>query len=308
MKHYVAICTKNREEDVSKLLESISKSQLPTQISIHIADSTYPQERFEKSRDFYQKNYADLEILHFYHEGGLPSARNACLERISDQGVIHFFDDDVEIALNYFQVVDHFFRNNLEAVGCGPRIRGLYSGKREKSRFSQIQGKLLSNGRNLWVIDELRNNLEVDWLPGCAMSFQLGALTNMRFNASLEKGPGKNYALGEDLEFTHRLAAKGKLFALAETFVDHNYAASKRDDLRLMSYASGKFMVQLKKQFPKEISIPRVFIRKSGEIVRQNIGKGNFHSINAALCIGLFTKGILQETLRPVFEPRSGIR
>ena len=67
-------------------------------------------------------------------------------------------------------------------------------------------------------------------------------------------------------------------------------------------------MVQLKGQFPEEISMPRVFIRKSGEIIRQNIGKGNFHSINAVLCIGLFTKGILQEALRPVFKPENGIR
>ena len=222
--------------------------------------------------------------------------------------MIHFFDDDVEIAPNYFMVVEDLFLHSSDAVGCGPRIRGLYLESTDKSQIVRNQGKLLPNGRNIWVRDNINDNLEVSWIPGCAMSFQLEAIQNMQFNGSLEEGPGKNYALGEDLEFTHRLSLNGKLYALSGTYVYHNYASSKRDDYHLMSYASGKFMIQLKRLFQDEISISKSIAWKYLEIFRQNSSRRNVDIRNFLFCFTLFNRGLLEETFNPVLDVDKGVR
>lgn len=308
MMHFISICTKNREDDVFKLLSSIAKSELPTNLSILIADSTDPLDRLENAGRLYVESFPQLAITHFHHEGGLPSARNACLNLVGEKGTVHFFDDDVEIAANFFSAVEKFFALSPDSVGCGPRIRGLYLDNKNQSKITENQGKLLLNGRNYWVRDDLKSDLQVSWIPGCAMSFKLEAIRKLQFNASLEKGPGKNYALGEDLEFTHRVNSMGKLFALSDTYVYHNYAPSKRDDFPLMAYASGKFMLQLKKQFPKEISIFRALGWKYSEIVRQNMGTGNINIGNLLKCLALFSKGLVEEGVNPIFDPSQGNR
>ncbi len=308
MKHYVSICTKNRESDVTKLLLSISKSELPSDLSIVIADSTHPIGRFDMASKKYLNEFPGLDISHFYHEGGLPSARNACLNQIDGSGIIHFFDDDVEIAPNFFSVVEEFFYQAPDAVGCGPKIRGLYLESSKRYQIIENQGKLLPNGRNFWVRDDLDNNLKVSWIPGCAMSFQLDAIRDIQFNFSLEGGPGKNYALGEDLDFTHRLSAKGNLYALSGTYVHHNYATSKRDDLQLMSYASGKFMIQLKRLFGREISIPRSLVWKYLEIFLLNSGRNGVDFKNLVTCLILFSRGLIEEIFNPVLDISKGSR
>lgn len=267
MIHAVFICTKNREDDVIRLLATLEENKVnPSLMRIMIADSTEPMERFQNFGRRIKVEFPLLNIQHFFHLGGLPSARNACIERITNEDLIHFFDDDVTIPGNYFTRIENFLDNNPDCFGGGPKIKGLYL---ERATISQgllrrlvgLQvkfGKVTKSGRHYWVPEETSNSFDVEWIPGCSMFFKRDIFDRFTFNATMENGPGKNYALGEDLDFSHRVSKVYSLKSVSDLTIVHHQAPSKRDNWLLIARASGAQYSYLLRTFPGEFSAIKI--------------------------------------------------
>jgi GT2 family glycosyltransferase len=249
--HNVVICTLNREVSLNRLLSSLIETEIGLNLRVIIVDS---------SNDQNYRNNLQKSLIHNFHSssaviydaGGLPSCRNVAIQEVTGE-LIHFFDDDLTVESNYFTEVSKFFLEYPDCGGGGPRIRNLYNTEKIKKIKSFLgldplshQGKVTKSGRNFWVQDNPnQESLRVDWIPGCSMIFKKEVLRDFLFNQNLEKGPGRNYALGEDVDFGWRVSQKYTLRSIPNIVVDHHLAPSKRDDPSLMLKANGTWYAYL---------------------------------------------------------------
>ncbi len=263
MRHAIFICTKNREDDVIRLLSTIEENVIDhSLLKVFVGDSTEPDERFQDFKQRLHTQFSTLKIQHFFHLGGLPSARNACIERITDEELIHFFDDDVTIPPDYFSKIEKFLQKWPDCFGGGPRIEGLYkeetsSAKEFLKRILGLQmkfGGITKSGRHYWIPDVEGPSINVQWIPGCAMFYKREVFELFTFNATMENGPGRNYALGEDLDFSHRVSKVFSLKSVDDLTIVHHQAPSKRDNWLLIAKASGAQYSYLLRAFPGDFN------------------------------------------------------
>lgn len=312
MLHGVYICTKGRETDVIRLLDSIIPFSVNRhQIRFLIADSTTPKSRFNNFHSLLNSKYPVSTIEHFYHLGGLPSARNACIRKMKQESVVHFFDDDVLLPEDYFEKVEEFFSNYSEYKGGGPRIVGLYAGSSQnwKTRFltciglEPVYGKFTRSGKHYWFPDVQQDTQLVSWIPGCAMFFKPDVFLNYRFNDQMENGPGKNYALGEDFDFTHRVSRQHKLGLVGNVAIQHLQAPSKRDNLPLIARALGVQNAYYSREFKSELNAFKVYLGKILDFAMMNRPVTFQNSVLCANMIFGYSKYYLQERYQKNIGP-----
>ena len=219
-----------------------------------------------------------MEIVHFFHLGGLPSARNACIEKISDEDLVHFFDDDITIPKDYFSKIESVLEDNPTCFGGGPRVKGLYLEqsrglKKYVKRILGLEvkfGSITSSGRHFWVPDVDGDSIDVEWIPGCSMFYKKEIFRKFKFNETMENGPGQNYALGEDLDFSHRVSKEFSLKSLGNLSISHHQAPSKRDNWLLIAKASGAQYSYLIRTFPGEFKSVRIHFGRLIDFIIMN--------------------------------------
>ena len=263
--HDIVICTLNRYDSLNRLLKSLSDCTDPKSARIIIIDSTKSNKNRDKIAEFICKTF-HVDSLVVYFDKGLPSCRNKALEFLQSP-LVHFLDDDITVESNYLQSIDRHFKQFPEISGTGPLIENLYK-KKEVSFLSRAfsldphehAGKLTKSGRNFWIPDlpETFPRTVVDWIPGCSMIFRSHILSEFQFNTNLEKGPGQNYALGEDVDFGWRVSRKYKLDVTSEVKIQHHLESSKRDNKKLMLRASGVWLAYLRRLTAGHVSYSRI--------------------------------------------------
>lgn len=209
MKDALVICTRNRSSDIERCLGSLLKQRrMPTRVLI--VDSSDGSETFDISENY--RNERGLTFLEYTHtSAGLTLQRNVALRMLSGNfDVVHFIDDDVELEPEYIEELMAAFEKDQSLVGAGGLILG---GNRKRARlFARIGGRdsltpgtVLSTGFNIGA-HETPFDVDVDWLPGCSMSFRLTMIDGLTFD---ERRVG--YAIGEDADFGLRAKARGRL-------------------------------------------------------------------------------------------------
>ena len=246
-KHVVILCTLNRENSVFRLLESLRNTQIGIELLVICVESSNDFEYHDRiSKSIKQSFNQASEVI--YDPGGLPTCRNLAISKFlasksAGEKLVHFFDDDITVETNYFSQAEYFFEVNKGVAGGGPRIADLYLPQKNSNRFLEFLGsseqgnfgKITRSGKNYWFPDiSSLKSASVDWIPGCCMIFRSVVLEKFRFNINLEKGPGQNYALGEDAEFTWRVSKYHDLAFIPSMRITHYLAPSKRDDMQLM--------------------------------------------------------------------------
>jgi GT2 family glycosyltransferase len=276
LRHSIVICTLDRPDSVLRLLKSINETKIGRRAQIIIVDSSrnlHFQERLrlQLAKNFNQKS----KVFSFF--GGLPSSRNFGIKHIevSSKGLVHFFDDDIVIEKSYFDGMENFFKENPEAYGGAPRIAGLYSdlGTPTKSNYflknfpSVGFGQVTVSGCNFWIEDvENQLSINVDWLPGCCMVYRKTVLDIFRFNENLEKGPGRNYALGEDVDFGLKISGQFTLKSIPNVRIKHLLEKSKRDKRILMYRANATWLGYLSKVARRKVAKRFVFLIQLNKI------------------------------------------
>lgn len=127
--------------------------------------------------------------------------------------VIHLVDDDVELDTRYVEVVDAAF-DAASVVGVTGQLIHLerqqvapHWARRVVHR--RVRSGAVSPGGRHQPIGTDAHDHDVGWLPGGLLSFR--ARCPVEFDEVLESGPTGPYALHEDLDFSLRLAAHGRL-------------------------------------------------------------------------------------------------
>jgi GT2 family glycosyltransferase len=196
---------------------------------------------------------------------GLVNARNAALVLV-ETDLITFFDDDIAIPTSYFKELDRFMASSSYVYGCAPRVQGydpnsslkLFPPFLKKTREKNF-GKLTKSGLNIWIPDDdAYESIKVDWLPGCAMTYRTKLISGMQFDSALMNGPTKGYSLGEDVEFSSRVA---NLYSIPTLAINHLYATSVRDMKKVMAEANGRWLAYLSRNRKTLVYIKNILVR-----------------------------------------------
>lgn len=220
------ICTKNRKDDLLKCLNSILQSNDPPK-AVAVIDGGGGVSELEL-QSLCSVTRPEIGFIYLRSdEYGLVKARNVALDAFEHRfKVIHFFDDDVILGRLYFTELRAFFRTNKPA-GAGGLVK-VASPSRPHRIFTILgihvnkPGVILRNGIAAGS-DEIKSIHRVAWLPGCAMSFDLDKSRGLRFDIRRSLHP-----IGEDVDFSCRVAERGALFHVGSAELFHNLSPVNR--------------------------------------------------------------------------------
>jgi GT2 family glycosyltransferase len=218
----VVICTRNRNKELTKALDSIqSQTQHPDLVLI--VDSS----------DIFKHVIGDykFKINHIQSEKNLTFQRNKALKMLSDlqdDARIHFFDDDVILGDRYIEKISENFDVFSHIDGICARTSEILDKKpniymRIFMLDSIHSGRLLRSGVNV-SFRKVDANYEVDWFPGCCMSYRFEKIRNLTFDES-RKGVG----WGEDVDFSYRLSKECRLLCVPDLEIMHSLSVTNRD-------------------------------------------------------------------------------
>lgn len=282
------LCTRNRLENVLKLLESMNRLTSCSLAEVTIVDSSDVPITINKN-DYSEIGSINLE----FSKPGLPSQRNLGLSSTRNPIVV-FLDDDVVLAQNFISATLEEFSKNHEIAGLGYLLQGVQFTERKifKAISSKVKvkeyGQVTKTGKNFWYpeLGEADKYKSPMWLPGCAMAFRRVQIEKKIFNPVLEKGILGGYALGEDVDFTLSLLKEGKRFGLCHTtIVNHYEAPGERDNTIELARAQGHWLNYLSKSHKNFVRRNWVISRLFGEFVYLKLAKYfNRGSLNAQIC------------------------
>jgi len=212
MDDIVVICTKDRSEELLRLIDSIEDN-----IKIVIVDSSL------------KKNILTNKNIVYIHKpkSNLIIAREIAVKYIlqnyeTDNYVIHFLDDDCVVQKNYFKNINETFKS-FEAIGVTgfniiynewktvikPLIKYIKYFRKNQGRFV-IFGFALGCYENIGV-------KQVHWLPGFSMSIKAKYLSTLKFDKYLSKFN----CIGEDIDLSFQLNKYGKLYFNSNAQLKH---------------------------------------------------------------------------------------
>ena len=220
MCHAVILCSRGRPRELEVAVRNLCFQNLSPKIIIIVVTS---QEDLSENIDSLKETLLEKEILLeiFVSAPGLTKQRNFGLSKVNgDIDIVHFFDDDVILPPEYLDIVDSLFQSRLDISGIGGRTTDNTDIKVSSlERFfllnSKSSGVLLPSGINVgfrYSVDPY----EVDWLPGCTMSYRISRIHGISFDESRE-GVG----WGEDVDFSARVAERGKLLMFSHPRILH---------------------------------------------------------------------------------------
>ena len=263
--HTVVVCSRDRSLELLDFLEDISNIRDFSSVKIIIVENSLSSENYQAVKVKINNDSKFHKTTIIQSPPGLARARNESFSLI-DSDIVHFMDDDISLPPNYFQAIDQAFFDNLQTGGIAPFIethpsRSVRSSiARVKKVFRHLlisEGRLSKSGRATWFSNPGRNT-QVDWLPGCCMVYRFEIIKKLRFETNLENGPLGGYALGEDLDFSHRVSQETNLMYLGETSIVHKLAPNQRTNWQSMDEGIGRLRAFLLTRFPEDLRISRV--------------------------------------------------
>lgn len=238
----VAICTRNRHDDLLKCIESITAQTNVEDDHIEVLivdDGDTNIEWLEYVRGLINKKNMYLQYYKKEKsEAGLIKSRIKSVE-ISKYDSILFLDDDVELSSNYFETLKLTLIAYPEAAGlsgvdqgfsCSTkgRIMMLISGR---SLFSPGKYSLsgFASAMNVWY--KQKNIFKTEFLHGCNMWYRKKALSEIEAVDWLQ-----GYSLGEDLYISSLAGKHGTMYVNPSLKLVHHGSPTSRDKVEQVSY------------------------------------------------------------------------
>ena len=205
------ICTRNRPVDLRRVLISLAWQETGCS-QIVVVDDSDPDRRSETEKICAEVG-GPIEVL-TKDTPGLTASRNLAIEHTTGD-LTMFLDDDVILRPDYVTEVTSAFDADHRLAGAGGSVdddheygwQGLRALLMVPGRKS---GRVYRSG---WSTQLPRaESAPVEHLIGCNMVYRTSVLRRYRFNDEF-----RGYALGEDLEFSHRLHLDGHRLACIGT-------------------------------------------------------------------------------------------
>ena len=210
----VAICTRNRVDDLGRCLRSVEAQTVSPQRVLIVNSGV-------------GLGPLPLGVEVTESRPGLPRQRNVALEAL-DGDLVAFFDDDVELHPTYLEHVVDWLAEHPEAVGVSGHIDNdvVFSAAsrvfRRAFSLSIGDGVLCPSGDLIYLYHPSRPT-RVDALSGSNMVWRRQAIEPLRFDQALE-----GYAYMEDVDFSLRAGARGELWVLPNAHLVHGKTQTSR--------------------------------------------------------------------------------
>lgn len=242
----VAVCTRGRPDLLDRLLRSLVAQRCPI-AQLVVVDASAGDATERVVRDCPGLVGAVQRVDYFRVRGalaGLTRQRNVALRWMSTR-LVAFFDDDVVLqpgCLAGLMAVHAVFGDTL--VGAGPLVANevappsrLWRARRALRIVSPLRGGAYArSGMSIpWGLDAPATLADGDWLVGCAAMWRTEDARAVGFAERLQ-----GYGSAEDLEFSLRMRAHGRIVLTSDARVLHLHATSGRPDQGRMAYEGAR--------------------------------------------------------------------
>lgn len=210
----VAICTRDRVDDLRRCLESVA-AQTVAACRVLVVNSG----------DKLGTLIEGVEVVE--SPPGLPRQRNVALETL-DGDFVAFLDDDVELEPAYLERVMLWFAEHPETVGVSGHIDNdvpfSWASRVFRRAFSLSNGDgILRPSGDLIYLYHPSRPTRVDALSGSNMVWRREATKALRFDEALA-----GYAYMEDVDFSLRAGLEGALWMLPDAHLVHRKSLISR--------------------------------------------------------------------------------
>jgi GT2 family glycosyltransferase len=218
----LVLCTRNRPEEVRTCLDSVRvQTRVPNRVLV--VDSSDDDSTERVVADLAPAWPTGSVLEHLRSEAGTTRQRSVGIDASTNE-IVHFVDDDTVLDLGYFAAIIETFVDDRNAALGGV---GGFVTDQPAHKFGRVdawlgldgaaEGVVLPSGRNVRVYTEPRAPVDVDWLPGCAMSFRRAVFESERPNLRL--GRDRN---GEDVELSYRVRQHWRLVVTPRARIEHH--------------------------------------------------------------------------------------
>lgn len=236
LKISVIICTRNRFDDFQSTVASLMlQNRLPDELIVVDSSDVDDLDGYLKSASF------PVIVKYIHSKPGLTLQRNVGI-RNSEGDLLFFFDDDMDIDVNYLERVEAvFLRDSQQKIGAvGGRITNLFGDHPMTFRF-YMERKIFSLIRFVFGLNDLgsgqfrfsgmatfphtsMNSKYMECLNGGLMAFRHEVFELIEFD---EKLPG--YGLMEDVDISKRTLDTGyRIFYEPSATLVHNESSKNR--------------------------------------------------------------------------------
>jgi GT2 family glycosyltransferase len=214
----VAICTKDRPQELELCLASLRAQTRPADRIIVVDAGSTPPRRGDA-----------VEVVHA--SPNLPGQRNLALKLLGGDFVA-FFDDDVELDVRYLENVLAWLSMHGECAGVSGHIVNdvpfsaaslLY---RRLFALGTADGRLKRSGDGVYLYHP-HQATRVDFISGSNMVWRRSSINGLRFDERLE-----GYGYMEDIDFSLRAAQRGELWMVPDAHLIHHRTATGRGPRR----------------------------------------------------------------------------
>jgi len=221
----LVICTKDRPEDVARLLASVlTQEPLPAEVIV-VDDGSLPEvPHAGRLRDL------GVAVTHRRKDRpGICTSRNLGA-RLARCALVMYLDDDTVLAPGYIREMSALFQRRPEVMGArgfsdttdGPASRRGQKAWQVLERCFLLRGRghrVLPSGFSNPAWEDFTHATQVEFLAGCT-TYRKSIFATIQYDEALEAlGP---YAFGEDLAFSYRVGRDlGPLIYLPEARLAH---------------------------------------------------------------------------------------
>ncbi len=254
----LVIATKDRPEDIRRLLDSLNRQTAPPDEIVVVDASREPVEPVVKE-------FSELAVRYLRHWPPSASAqRNAGIRACGPAAtLIGFADDDTTFEPEAFAQMRNFWKTaGPDVLGAGFNIRNCpHRGGSflKHSRLAEWLGLYSSRpgsvSRSGWqtVTGEIAKTQSVDWVPSGAALFRREVFSTKLFDEAFE-----SYSYLEDLDLSYTISRMGQLAIVADAGFFHCPSAGGRVSARRF----GRFEVRNRLYFVRKhgLSVGRCYL------------------------------------------------
>lgn len=236
----VALCTRNREDDLTRCIQSIVDGELPAECETEvwiIDDGDLSEEALGQ----YKRQLSEAGYAFRYHrkeKPGLWLSRVKAVE-LTSSDILLFLDDDVELPTKYLSDLIRTYEQHPEAAGVGGIALGMSNSFLGTIRClmsfqqSMFKGKLSLSGQSgsMYNWHKAKKTFKTEFFHGCNMSFRREAVASLKPVSWLQ-----SYSVGEDLLLSRIALKSGPLYINPKLKLVHHESPSARDNMEHVAY------------------------------------------------------------------------